>query len=133
VEYVTYTFKNNGTGIIETGIDNFEEYKELIAYSKEQEMYASYAEKSMTKEEADAACKAMFGVTVPEFAAAFAANLKNSDYTQSREIVYYINNGQIYIANSWSDKMDPIFYKLNRNKLTLFDEDDFRNQEFTRV
>lgn len=130
VEYVTCTFNNNGTMIITTGIDNFEEHKELIAYATEQEMYASYAEKGMTKEEADATCRAKFGMTVPEFAAFCASEYDVSD---SKEMVYYVDDGQIYAAESWSDEMKPVFYKLKDNKLTLFDEDHFLNQEFTRV
>jgi hypothetical protein len=133
VEYVTYTFQNNGALIVETGIDTFDEYKAFIAYYTEQKRYAAYAQKGLTKAEADAACKATFGVTVPELAAGYAATLKKSDYTHVSESVYYVKDGQIYIAESWSDLMEPTSYRLENGKLILVDTAIGEDLEFSRT
>ena len=133
VEYTAITFKNDGTMIMESGIEDYDAYICLFEYSMIQELYAEYAARGMSKEQADSTMHAQFGVTVEEYASEVAGSIRESDLTYSETCVYYVAGNQLYGGTNWDEEMIPVTFSIRNGKLILTDEEYGETMEFTRV
>ena len=49
------------------------------------------------------------------------------------KMVYYVDDGKIYVAEDWDEKMDPDNYEMKDGKLMLDDKDLGQIVAFTKV
>ena len=133
--------RNDGTGIMSFEVTNAEALEnDLIEYLMDL-LYAELEASGLNMEEADAAIKAAYGMSLEEYAM-FA--VKEMDLTGmlnsfQEEMVYYVEDGKLYMADSWSSNLSvPTPFELNGDTLIL--EEDLSSVginetriQFTRV
>lgn len=133
VEYITITFKNNGTMVVATEIADIDDLRALMQAFMEQSLYDQFAAEGMSRDEANAAMMLAYGMTIEQYAKEFANALNENELNSSNNLVYYVKGDQIYGGTNWDDELLPMSYSLKNGKLILTDEDSGKVLEFTRV
>ena len=110
--------------------DSTTDYLEELCVSVADCIYAMLAEQGLDKEAVDA----QLGMPADEYyKQMFTYESFSENLNQSKEGYYYVEGGNIYIADSKADKDNPksyMIYKLSGKKLTISDIYDFENDEF---
>lgn len=131
VVYLTYTFQNDGTLIIEGSYEE-ESYFHAVELCSIEILYITFEEEGMSRDEADAAMLEAYGMNIADYVKATVAQMDVDDYAQSIELVYYVSDGQVYAAESWDEEMIPEAYTLEGNKLMLTDSSTGELLELTK-
>lgn len=118
--YLTYTFQNDGTLIIEATFEE-ESYFHAVELFTIELMYATFEEQGLSRDEADAAMIDTYGMNTADYVKATVAEMDVDDYAQRVEMVYYVSDGKIYAAEDWDDEMVADAYTLEGDKLTMTD------------
>ena len=132
---------NDGTSIMSFAVANAEALEnDLIEYLMDL-LYAELEASGLNMEEADAAIKAAYGMSLEEYAlyAVKEMDLPGMLNSFHEEMVYYVEDGKLYMADSWSSNLSvPTPYELNGDTLIL--EEDLSSVginetriQFTRV
>ena len=132
---------NDGTSLMSFSVADPEGLEnDLIEYLMDL-LYAELEAAGLNMEEADAAIKATYGMSLEEYAlyAVKEMDLADSLASFQQEMVYYVEDGKLYMAESWSSDMSiPTPFELNGDTLIL--EEDLSSVginetrvEFTRV
>lgn len=131
---ITYTatmiFRADGTAQQTTLLEK-ESYIAAMTDWTVEYMYALYAGYGMTEADADAAMKAAYGMDVREYVQASFAELSEEDLTSVIDWVYYVEDGQLYLAESWDAEFAPARIAVEGDSLTM--EDELVSIVFTRV
>lgn len=118
---MTLTFGN--TGSLKQTIKVTDEkafMAKLKAYTVE-EMYASFAQQGLSKEQGDQAMLDTYGLNVNDYVDAM---LDGYDINQifgafNVDLVYYVENGMLYTALSWKAKFEEDKFTLANGKLQI--------------
>lgn len=132
---------NDGTAVLTFAVEDTEKLeKDMIEYLMDM-VYAELAAAGLSKEDADAAILEAYGMTLEEYAsyAVKQEDLAGKLSDIREEMVYYVEDGKLYMGDSWSSNMSvPTPYELNGDTLILEEDlssigiNDERLQ-FTRV
>lgn len=131
ITFITYTFGNDGTMILEVTFDE-ESYLHVVELYTIELMYATLTGKGMTRDQADAAMMAQYGMGVVDYVKAEVAKMDVDDYAQKLEWVYYVDGDSIYAATDWDKEMAPETYILEGDKLTISDSTTGQVLEMTK-
>lgn len=131
ITFITYTFTNDGKMIMDITFDE-ESYLHVVELYTIELMYATLTGKGMTRDQADAAMMAQYGMGVVDYVKAEVAKMDVDDYAQKLEWVYYVDGDSIYAAADWDDEMSPETYTLEGDKLTISDSTTGQVLEMTK-
>lgn len=115
------TFRNDGTMNSRLALADEEAYMEAIRVYTVNLFYEQFAAAGLDAEAADAAMKETYGMTIAEYVTAAMEGMDVSDYYEDQDMayVYYVSGETIYSAESWSDTMEEIPFRLDGDKLYL--------------
>lgn len=116
-EITIFTFHNDGTVTVSFDIENKDTYKTLLSASIAEGIYANHSR----KEAADQYMLTHSGMTVEEYAAAYAEARLDELLTATQEGVYYIKENTLWWGYRWDTQLDSYEMTLKNNKLTLID------------
>ncbi len=109
--YVTVEFHNDGTLALCMEYDEESFFHALRLYTVEL-MYEEFIQEGYSRSEADQLMLDTYGQTIAEYVDEQIAATDIDDYTQELSGVYYVEDGVIYIANSWDEDMDSEAFAL---------------------
>lgn len=112
------SFSNTGVCTI-VDVFDLEEYRAYYQAFMTDYMYEYYADYGYSKAEADADMKAYYGMTIPEYMAALAAELTQEDAINTSNCVYYVEDGKLYISDAWDSEFTACPYVRNGDTLTI--------------
>ena len=118
---ITLTFGKTGSLTQTIKVNDEKDYlKKLKAYTVEQ-MYAEFAQYGMSKEQGDQAMLDTYGLNVNDYVDAMLKNYDvNADLkSYNVELVYYVQDGMLYKALSWSAKFEQNKFTLENGKLKI--------------
>lgn len=135
---VELDFSNDGNLAITYTLADKEGFQAEYTAFIEDALYTALAAEGLSKDEADVAMKSTYGMTTPQYA----------EYTTNMVIVgweaqwkaasstgnYYVEDGAIYIADSWDETFEPDEYELVDGVLSiasftdLFDDMTFEKE-----
>lgn len=119
--YVTYTFTNDGKLMMDISYEK-ESYLHVVELYTIELMYISFAGQGMTRDQADAAMIATYGMNVTDYVKDSVSKMDVDDYAQHLQWVYYVSGDSIYGADDWDEEMTPETYTLEGDKLTLSED-----------
>lgn len=129
---MTYTFGNDGEMTILTEFVDWEGFMSIMYDYTLDLLYAEFAGMGMDKATADAAVKEYYGMTMEELVSVSLSSMKPEDMNSTTYMVYYVENGILYTANSWDEEMYEETHTLEGDTLQLFVE-TYGYQTLTRV
>ena len=96
------------------------------------QLYQVYAMFGMTPEDIEKQYQTNYGMSAQEYFT--QQNLeKTKEINSSTVMVYYVEDGKIYVAENWNRPMEFDGYEMKDGKLLLDDKDLGQIVEFTRV
>lgn len=136
----TYWIEFTNTGEAKAGFLMKDEkaFREAYAEYRADFVYEEAAQSRADQEEADATAKALLGMTVEEYilesqketpAQELAEQLLDeSDYAGNwvGDLVYYVQDGKLYIDRSWEEEMSEVNYEFIGTTLMLYDVLEFK-------
>ena len=129
---LTMIFSNDGQLEMTSELEDADAFRQTFINYLVELMYQQFSASGMNKSQADAACKAQYGMDVTEYCTQIAQeSVKNM--SSSVKMVYYAESGKIYAANNWNEEMEPENYEIKNGKLFLDDNDLKQTIEFTKV
>lgn len=93
--------------------DNF---RHIVELATAELTYVMLEGEGISRTDADTALLNSAGMTVPEYAAAYAATVETE---KEDSAVYYVSDGAIYSATDWEDELTGESYTLEGDSLTL--------------
>ena len=135
---ISIELTNVGTMKLGYSVCNNEEFSATLSAHLENMLYTQFASANMDHERADAAMKAEYGMTVPEFTASLVAEMNLSAVIESLGIngVYYVDEGQLFSGISWDAEFGVSDFTVDGDTMMLVDEINNLTNEtlvFTRV
>ena len=119
---VTLTFGKAGEFTSKVELASGLTMKNEVIRLAAEDLYAGYA--NMDRDAADAAMKALMGVTVTEYATYYVQQ-KNYTYkdpiTSQMSGVYYVQEGQVHAAAQWTDDMTNTYGAIQEGQLQWTD------------
>lgn len=104
---LTITFFNNGEAKVKTELADAPAFKEAYAAYMKEGAYKNFDSQA----EAESWSIDTFGKTISEYSAERAAQIA-ATMSQEEEMVYYVENGVIYMAEHWDLDMSASDYEL---------------------
>lgn len=129
---------NDGTMTMSFGPKDEKEFENAFRDYLVATLYAELKAEGYSKEAADAALIQEMGVDVPQYAALMMNEMDLMAIFEQLnvELVYYVDDGSLYIGMSWKMDMEPTSFTLEGDTLTLDDDVAGTGAEqtvFTRV
>ncbi|MGN0999586.1 MAG: hypothetical protein ACI4PO_08550 [Faecousia sp.] len=118
VACITCTFTNDGKLMMDITYDE-ESYLHAVELYTIELMYDTLMSQGMTRDQADEAMLATYGMNVTDYVKASVSMIDVDDYAQTLEFVYYVSDGSIYAADDWDEEMTPEAYTLEGDKLSI--------------
>ncbi len=118
---MTLTFGNTGSLKQTVKVKDEKDYiKKLKAYTVDQ-MYAEFARQGMSKELGDLAMLNTYGLNVNDYVDALLKDYDvNEDFkAYDVQMVYYVKDGVLYRAFSWTSEFEPGKITLENGKLKI--------------
>ena len=117
----TMQFGNAGKLTMSLSVKDEKDYMKKLKQYTINSYYESFALDGMSKEQADAAMKEIYGLGVPDYVEAALEDYDVSDVFDDfdSEEVYYVKDGSIYTALNWKAKFEETAYTLKDGKLTI--------------
>lgn len=119
------TFGNSGALSVRFVIADEKAFMDgMLAYTME-DMYADFEAKGYTREEADAAMEALYDMSVEEYVrqqlndADLPALVKMIFGSYDADVVYYVEDGKLYIGDDWDSEMSPSEFTLENGELYI--------------
>lgn len=135
--YIIFTFGPDGTLTFTEGPDNLEAYNAVVKDITMKALYEQFAAEGLNQDDADAAMKEAYNMTVEEYADFALSSVEESDYTYGFEMVYYVDGTQVCIGESWDGELEPSEFRLDGDKLylsvDLTGDDTYEELELERV
>ena len=120
---VRYTMQlgNAGKLTMSLSVKDEKDYMKKLKQYTINSYYESFALDGMSKEQADAAMKEIYGLDVPDYVEAALEDYDVSEVFDDfdSEEVYYVKDGSIYTALNWKAKFEETAYTLKDGKLTI--------------
>jgi len=120
---MTLTFGNTGNMTMTTKVTNEAELLAKIKASMVEEMYAAFAQQGLSKEQAEQAMLATYGMSISNYVDAV---IKSQGLDQvfasmnSQENgVYYVANGVLYTAQGWNGSFEQNTFSLQSGQLRI--------------
>lgn len=123
-----FDFHHDGTMSIRFQIENTDELIQALVSFTEDTLYAEMAKEGFNKTDADAAFLDAYGMDIPAYAAASYAGLDSASLEQilgmiDMSMVYYLEDGSLYMGLNWEQELAPSAYYLENGLLMLEDSD----------
>ncbi len=123
ITYISFTFHKDGTMESTIWYDEESFLAVMRVYTKEV-TYLLLEEEGMSRADADDYLLMVFGMTMDEYVDAELESLDMADYTYEDEMVYYVEDGQIFAGDDWEDDFTPANYEVVEDVLYM-SEDGF--------
>ena len=94
--------------------------------------YEKYAEVGIDKTQADAACMAQHNKTVTAYCQEQAKRLVSSMMSET-DMIYYVDEGYLFVADDWDSAMDKDAFELINGNLMLDDNELGQTLEFRKI
>ena len=120
--YLYLDLRNDGTGTLSIEAADVAAMEAAITDYLVQVLYEEMAATGVGKEDADAMFQEAYGMTLQEYAeyAVKEMNMASLFEQMSLDMVYYVENGNLYMADDWTDDMgDPSPIRLDGENLVL--------------
>jgi hypothetical protein len=125
---LTISFLNNGDVRITTELDDPAAFKKAYAGMLQEAVYRNFESQA----EAEAWSVDTFGKSIAAYCMERAQQIADvMDNTE--ELVYYVEDGEIYMAEDWDSDMTPSSYQLTEDKMLLNYSAMGREIEMSRV
>lgn len=120
---VNFTFGPAGEMEMSLALKDPDAFNALMVQYMEDTLYTSYTSQGYTKESADAEMQTAYGMTVGEFAAYYVATLDMPSMFEAMGTkgVYYVQDGNIYIGDTWDSTMEPSAFTVDGDSLSIKD------------
>ena len=119
----TYTFYNDGTVKLVCIVDE-EGFFRVMKIATIEQMYVTFEQQNMSRDEVDALFLSVYGMTVEEYVVEGLAGLSIEDIMDTNmDGVYYVDNGFIYMAEEWEEEMTAYAYTLDGDTMMLVNGD----------
>lgn len=118
LEYSTFvriSFSNDGKIDMLFSFDS-ETFRHVVEIATAELTYVMLEGEGISRADADAALLADSGMTVPEYAASYAASLETEKKGSG---VYYVSGDLLYIGDSWDNEIEETSFKLEGDTLTM--------------
>lgn len=133
-------FRNDGTMAFSAEIPDEEAFIQTLVDGYSEMLYAEFASYGMSREEADAAMEAEYGMGVREYMEAALGEISFNDLLAAvyEEMnlggVYYMEGGKLYTGTTWEGAMTEESYTLTGDTLVIdsVNEALSRDVTFTR-
>lgn len=102
--WVYYEFQKDGTVLLNMVIDDQDAFLATFADMMVAAVYASFKEMGMNKSQADAEFRAAYNMTVQQYCQLYAEEYVTSLAATAEELVYYVKDGVLYIAENWKSE-----------------------------
>ncbi len=114
-------FKFDGTMEMYMDISNEDEFRTALIEYMTEATYLEFEAEGVSREDADAAVKSSYGMTLEEYAKLTVDMIDFNSLLGAINFdgVYYVNNGSIYLGITWMDNMDPSKYTIEGDSLIL--------------
>ena len=118
---LTLKFGKTGEMTIEVMVKDEKAYLAKLKQYTVQEMYKTFAQEGFSKEQADQAMVATYGLNVNDYVDVLLKdyNVKDDFEKQTVKQVYYVENGSLYTALSWKATFEKNEYTLKNGKLII--------------
>ena len=136
---ILVTFGNDGTLSVTNSFANLEEFTTALEVPMKELALSTFAQSGYSQEQAEQLLKDSYDMTLDEYVAYLikSMNLEASLTEETKEeMVYYVSDGKVYYAASWSDLLEFTEYTLEGDTLTLggyFSDMEDNPLAFTRV
>lgn len=127
-KHITLTFRTDGTV---TAISEMDDVDTLEASIIER-VYSTYAERGMSRSEADLVIQGDYGKTVSEYAASLAAVIIRNNLPPSGEGIYFVTDDLLHFAQSQGGETTVFSFLIQNSTLTLANVDTGEILDFTR-
>ena len=119
---VKKTFHNDGVVTEEYSFADWESAKSMFVDIVIRTFYMQYEMMGLDENAAQAAIQSEYGMTIEELAQTSVDALGAEGYSESASMVYYVENGFLYMAVSWDEEMSETTMTLDGDTLTLVSE-----------
>ena len=118
-----YEFGNTGKLSISVEMKDEAAFKEQMTSVMVDALYAEFEAQGLDKESADQAMVAAYGMTTEEYAASLVDGMGVADLLGeiNAELVYYMEDGKLFTADSWSATFEETEYTLENGVLVFPD------------
>lgn len=113
--HIRMVFSNDGKIEMLFSFDS-EEFRHVVEIATAELTYVMLEGEGISRADADAALVADSGMTVPEYAASYAASLETE---KSSNGVYYVSDDLLYFGDSWDEEMEPSSFTLDADTLSM--------------
>ena len=115
----TFTFSNAGDVTVAVEFSDWEAFLGVMRSYMKEMLYAEFAAQGMDKATTDSTLKEFYGMTMDELVETSLAAVKPEDVNSKTEMVYYVENGNLYTAMSWDEEMYLETYSWDGEKLIM--------------
>ena len=118
VATLTLTFFNNGEVRITTQPEDAVAFKNAYAQRMQEMTYQDFESRGLTQADAEAWSMSNFGKNLAAYCKERASKIVDA-LKSTEEMVYYVDDGVIYIAEGWELDMMPSSYELSKDTMLL--------------
>lgn len=127
---IVFTFRNDGSVTISEHLADEDLFRKNMEKYMEDSLYAEFAAKNMTKEQADAAMMETYRMTVHQFAIKLTDEMiERINSAEGQEGVYYVEGKVVYAGDSWDGEMFPSDFRVEDNILSIIDGENVMELE----
>lgn len=128
----TMHLSNDGVMTITTELNNKSAFEADMTQFLSDMMYQNYTASGMSNAEANAACQAQFGKNIADYCAERASGIAANMRTVV-EMVYYVEEGQIFCGEDWGSDMTPSTYEMKDGSLMYEDAEIGQTLQFRKA
>lgn len=118
---MTYEFGNTGILKVSVAVKDEAAFKEEMTTAMINLLYSEFEAQGLSKEAANEAMVAAYGMTTEEYAASAVDEMDVAELLgdANTEAVYYVENGKLYRADSWNGDFEESDFTLENGVLTI--------------
>lgn len=119
---VVFEFFNDGSAAVLCAPVDMEAFEKTMVEFTMNMVYDNFAASGMSREDTDEAMVSVYGMTMEEFVLAMLKEMNLEEaFRQPTEEVYYVENGTLYLSDSWDGVMEGSAFSLNGDTLIIND------------
>lgn len=117
-----FEFGNDGVLTQRMTMANVDAVKQMLGDYLKETLYAEFESQGISKDKADAAFIMSYGVTITQYVDSYVESVPFEDPGEEK-MVYYVQDGKLYMAYSWDDVMEGAQFLLEGDTLKLTYDD----------
>ena len=116
---VLVTFENDGDLLLVMDVADADAFKASMYDYLVASLYAEFAALGYGEEDADAGMQAAYGMTIPEYSAAYLESLDVTTLTQTMNMVYYVDGNVLYTGDTWDGELLYTSHVLDGDSMSI--------------